>query len=98
MPVVGKFLIKESFTLTNVGFTIVGEIIEGKVYRGNQLTINSGAEMITLTIRHIDLPSRPTEGNSPIGLRFTEEYDHNDDPLAGLKIPQQLVEVVGEIQ
>ncbi len=98
MTAVGKFLVKESFTITQVGFTIVGELVEGKVNRGNQLTINSASEMITLTIRYIDLPSRPTDGISPIGLRFAEESDKNNKTLTGLKTPQQLVEIFAEIQ
>jgi hypothetical protein len=96
MTVIGKFLVKESFTITRVGFTIVGELVEGKVNRGNRLTIDTGSGMITLTILHIDLPNRPSDDIPKMGLRFSEEHDQNNKTLAGLKIPEQLVEIVGE--
>ena len=94
MQVVGRFLIKESFTITRVGFTILGELVDGKVNRGNQLTFDTGSEKITATINAIDFADNISTGIAYIGLRFPDEKDGQKATLTGVKITEQLVNIL----
>jgi selenocysteine-specific translation elongation factor len=96
MAIVSKFFIKESFTITMAGFVVVGEVVEGEVKRGNQLTIDTGSEKVTLTIHMVDLPGRGGEASNTIGLRFSQEPEHISKMLTGVKVPQQLVDIISE--
>lgn len=97
MKVVGRFLVQESFTITGVGFTIIGQLIEGDVKPGNRITLNTGSGTVTLTIHAIDHPARNSFDELRRGLRFNHIGTEQKDFLAGVKVPEQQVEICADL-
>jgi hypothetical protein len=93
MKVIGKFKIKDSFTITGRGLVAAGDIIEGKVKIGCIVTFNTRLGNVTLKIGGIRMGYDSSMGGYFVGLLFNYKNESERKKFELLKLKEQVIEV-----
>ena len=93
MNTIGKFKIKDSFTVTGRGLIAIGEIIEGRVKPGCYTTINIGLKDVSVKIAGVDMGNPGPRGEYFVGLLFKHDDETEQKALDHLKLKEQVIDI-----
>ncbi len=96
MKVIGKFKIKDSFTITGKGLVAAGDIIEGKVKIGSIVTFNTPFGNVTLKIGGVRMGYDHSMGGYFVGLLFVYKDERERKKYEMLKLKEQIIEVMAK--
>jgi hypothetical protein len=85
-----KFDIIDSIQITNRGFVIIGDILQGTVKIGNYLIVKFGTSEIKLKIKGVDFIDKRIEKVVNIGLTFYYDNIEHQASIENLKIEKQI--------
>jgi translation elongation factor EF-Tu-like GTPase len=93
MKVIGKFSVKDSFTIKGRGLVVIGDIIEGKIKIGAMVSFNTSLGNIVLAIGGFKVGYHQLTGEEFVGLVFMYKDKRERRKYQSLKLPEQIVEV-----
>lgn len=88
-----KFKILTSFKITGRGLVIVGDIIEGKIQKGNWIIFKINETIIRKEIRAIEMVDKIAEGIAHIGIILNYESEEEKDRFSPLKLEEQITDI-----
>jgi len=83
--VISKFSVIDTFKITNRGFVLCGDILEGIVSIGDEININSNSYQII----GVEMIDKISEKIAHVGLVFSET-----DLLESLNLKGQTIEII----
>lgn len=97
MEKVAKFHIIDSFKITGRGLVARGDLLEGRVKVGNFLPFNTGYQDVMLKIVGVDMIDSRSTREYWVGLTFVYQTDQQRAEFEQLKLPEQTVEILSEV-
>ena len=88
-----KFKILTSFKITGRGLVIVGDIIEGKIQKGNWITFKHGKTEIRKEIGEIEIVDKIVERIAHVGILLKYANKVEREEFSKLRIEEQIVEI-----
>lgn len=89
MKKVGEFIITDSFQLTGRGLVAMGEMIEGRVHTGNQISLEINGERFLLQIIGVDIGKPKGDEGYFIGLHLRNRDEEIQIDLKTVKLQKQ---------